>query len=207
MVSDNQMGRERLLPMAPREIPQLVPSQTCLACDVCCRFPEQDSFLRPYFTKEEIAFAINHGIEPVHFSDRDGCQTAVVPHPNGEGFLCPAFDQETSHCRIYEGRPLDCQIYPFTIMWDADHNAVLLGWDQKCPWMMTEASVGVGVVRLIPMAEAHAGKIQERFERDESVVTFVIRNPQLVTPFQEDVVVVARLEVLTQHFSTQRSSQ
>ncbi len=193
--------------MASREIPQLVPSQTCLACDVCCRFPEQDSFLRPYFTKEEIDFALNRGMDPVYFSDPNGCQVAVVPHPRGEGYLCPAFDPETSHCRIYEVRPLDCQIYPFTIMWDSDHKDVLLGWDQKCPWMMTEASAGMKVVRLIPEAEAYAGQILERFEHDEQVIKFVSRNPRLITPFQEDVVVVARLEVLSQHFFTERPSK
>ncbi len=159
--------------------------------------------MRPYFSREEIVEAIHLGIDPVHFAERNGCQVAVVPHPRGEGYLCPAFDPETSHCRIYESRPLDCQIYPFTIMWDEAHQAVLLGWDQKCPWMMTEASAGMEVVRLIPEVEAYASKIQERFEYDELVVNFVIRNPQFVTPFQEDVVVVAQLNALTQHFFTQ----
>lgn len=91
-------------------------------------------------------------------------------------------------------------------MWDADHKAVLLGWDQKCPWMMTEASAGMEVIRLISEAKAYADQILERFEHDESVINFVSRNSQLVKSFQDDVVVVARLEVLTQYFSTQRSS-
>ncbi|MDA1304114.1 MAG: YkgJ family cysteine cluster protein [Nitrospirae bacterium] len=192
------------LPMLPQT--QLVPSKVCLSCDVLCRFPEQDSFLRPYFAREEIVEAVNRGIDPGYFADHNGSQIVVVPHSNGDGCLCPAFDPETSHCRIYEVRPLDCQIYPFAIMWDADHKAVLLGWDQKCPWMMTEASAGMEVIRLIPEAEGYADQILERFEHDESVINFVSRNPQLVKSFQDDVVVVARLEVLTQYFSTQRSS-
>ncbi len=44
-------NQARLLPM----VPQLVPSKTCLTCEVCCRFPEADIFLRPYFTAEEIS--------------------------------------------------------------------------------------------------------------------------------------------------------
>ena len=39
-------------------VEQIVPGKVCFACDVCCRFPEQDSALRPYFTKEEIWAAV-----------------------------------------------------------------------------------------------------------------------------------------------------
>lgn len=98
-------------------LPQLVPSQVCLSCDVCCRFPDRDSFLRPYFTAEEIQRAVARGIDRSHFPDPSGCQIALTPHPSGEGYLCPAFDPTTSHCRIYEDRPLDCQIYPLAVMW------------------------------------------------------------------------------------------
>lgn len=199
---DKRRGDDRPSPTFEKGLPQLVPSKTCLSCDVCCRFPEQNSFLRPYFTQEEIAGAIDRGIDPVHFSVRGGCQIEVVPDPAGEGFVCPAFDSETSHCRIYEARPLDCQIYPFTIMWDADHTAVVLGWDQKCPFMMTEARAGVQNTRLIPEAETYACHIYERLEREGPLINLVVRNPHLVTPYQEDVVVVARLETLTQHFSS-----
>ncbi|MBI5097289.1 MAG: YkgJ family cysteine cluster protein [Nitrospirae bacterium] len=37
------------------DIQQVVPPAWCADCDVCCRFPERDSFLAPYFTPEEIA--------------------------------------------------------------------------------------------------------------------------------------------------------
>lgn len=103
----------RALPL----IPQMVPSATCVRCDVCCRFPEADSFLRPYFTEQEIIEAVARGIDPAHFPDRRGGQVSLAPNPSGEGFLCPAFDPATSHCRIYEGRPLDCRIYPLAVMW------------------------------------------------------------------------------------------
>ncbi len=88
-----------------------------MQCDVCCRFPERDSLLRPYFTAEEIRRATARGVDPSHFPDPNGCQVSVVPTPSGEGYLCPAFDPQTSHCRIYEDRPLDCQIYPLAVMW------------------------------------------------------------------------------------------
>jgi hypothetical protein len=42
-------------------LPQIVPSDLCLRCDVCCRFPERESFLRPYFTAQERERAIASG--------------------------------------------------------------------------------------------------------------------------------------------------
>ncbi|HEY5627110.1 MAG TPA: hypothetical protein VIR79_04150, partial [Nitrospira sp.] len=44
-------------------LPQLVPSSTCLRCEVCCRFPDPDSPLRPYFTEQEVSRAVAGGVE------------------------------------------------------------------------------------------------------------------------------------------------
>src|SRR3990172_7519822 len=88
-------------------LPQLVPSKRCLSCDVCCRFPEKNSSLAPYFTAEEIQKAIARGVSPERFSNRDGCKIELIPHPQDEGYICPAFDPATNGCRIYEDRPLD----------------------------------------------------------------------------------------------------
>ena len=114
---------------------QIVPSATCLHCEVCCRFPEQDSFLRPFFTAEEIEAATAAGLSPEHFSNAAGTQIDLVPNPMDEGYVCPAFDSATSHCRIYDVRPLDCRLYPFALMWDAERVRVVLGWDTKCPYL------------------------------------------------------------------------
>ena len=48
-------------PMDIRVVEQIVPSRVCFTCDVCCRFPERDSPLRPYFTREEIQAAFEIG--------------------------------------------------------------------------------------------------------------------------------------------------
>lgn len=122
----------------PITLPQLVPSRTCLQCDVCCRFPNPDSALRPYFTESEIARALDGGVEETAFPNRRGSQVILVPASHGDGYLCPAFDAATSTCRIYEQRPLDCQLYPLALMWDEPHDQVLLGWDTKCPFMREE---------------------------------------------------------------------
>lgn len=185
-------------------LPQLVPSRVCLSCDVCCRFPEAESFLRPYFTAEEIRRAVARGINPVHFPDPNGSQISVVPNPSGEGYLCPAFDPATSHCRIYEDRPLDCQIYPLAVMWGApvegaqargarheardEHAEVVLGWDAKCPFMREAVPAEI---------LAYAGTITSRLEREDMLAT-VASNPRLIGRFQEDVVILNLLPKLTE---------
>lgn len=207
-----------------RPLPQLVPSRACLSCEVCCRFPEADSFLRPYFTAEEIGRAVAAGVEASYFSDRNGCQVSLVPNPHGEGYHCPAFDPATSHCRIYDVRPLDCQIYPFAVMWDADRSRAGLGWDTKCPFLRESArreaitSEALGVMReeispdasrLTPDAsrltvEAYADRIAALVERDDSLERFAT-NPPLIGRFQDDVVVLRLLPRLTERLNREAS--
>lgn len=191
--------------------PQVVPSAVCFRCDVCCRFPEQDSTLRPYFTEEEIRQAVTHGISPSSFPDHRGSQIQVVRNPNDEGFLCPAFDPVTQHCRIYEVRPLDCQLYPFALMWDAQHEKVVLGWDPLCPFLLEQAG-GENPLREgglepsdLPLPKAfmeQAQKVANYLESDHVLKCLAV-HPQLVTPFQPDVVVLHTLDRLT---ATLRSS-
>ena len=85
-------------------IGQYVPSRVCLACEVCCRFPDADSFLRPYFTGDEIRAAVSHGLSPSSFRDHAGCQVEVQPHPAGEG--CRSVSQTMSGC--LRRRPVNC---------------------------------------------------------------------------------------------------
>ncbi|HKT34965.1 MAG TPA: hypothetical protein VJR03_09045, partial [Nitrospira sp.] len=80
-----------LVTTAPKILPQLVPSSACFRCDVCCRFPDPDSALRPYFTGEEITRAVQHGLPAAAFPDALGSQVALIPAAEGEAFHCPAF--------------------------------------------------------------------------------------------------------------------
>jgi len=175
-------------------LPQLVPSRVCLSCDVCCRFPEPDSFLRPYFTADEIAQAAAHGLDSAQFPDPAGAQIRLVPNPSGEGYLCPAFDPATSHCRIYEHRPLDCRIYPLALMWSADRREVLLGWDTKCPFLR-DSSQGL---------EDHANRVAALVE-DPRTIEVVAGNPRLIGRFQDDVVILKPLPKLTERLSNREA--
>ncbi|HEX2055444.1 MAG TPA: phosphatidylglycerol lysyltransferase domain-containing protein [Nitrospiraceae bacterium] len=171
--------RTRLLPM----VPQLVPSQACFTCEVCCRFPEMDSFLRPYFTAEEITRAVALGIEASHFPNPRGGQIALVPHPSGEGFICPAFDVDTSRCRIYPHRPLDCRLYPYAIMWDSRSDEVVLGWDTKCPFMAGAAQ---------PDIAGTGEQVALLLEREETA-SMLAHHTRLIGRFQDDVSPLRRL--------------
>ena len=172
----------------PIALPQLVPSRTCLQCDVCCRFPDPDSALRPYFTESEIARALAGGVEEAAFPNRRGSQVILVPASHGGGYLCPAFDAATSTCRIYEQRPLDCQLYPLALMWDEPHDQVLLGWDTKCPFMREEIPGEI---------QRHADRVIALLDQP-GIHGQVVAHPSLIGRFQEDVVVLARLPRLTE---------
>jgi Fe-S-cluster containining protein len=202
-------GQAELIQIAP--LPQFVPSHACFTCSVCCRFPEPDSFLRPYFTEKEISQAIARGIDPARFSDPAGCQITVVPHPSGEGHLCPAFDPVTAHCRIYEVRPLDCQIYPLAVMWNEARTHVVLGWDDKCPWL-GDGPLASGMPRSSMPArglggesiETYADRIADLLEREDTL-EILASHLRLVGPFQDDVVILRPLPRLTARFVSQRS--
>ncbi len=184
---------------------QVVPSAVCFQCRVCCRFPEQDSLLRPYFTTEEIQQAVMHGINPSSFPDHHGSQVEVVPHPTDEGFLCPAFDPATHHCRIYEVRPLDCQLYPFALMWNEQYDTVLLGWDRLCPFLLEQAlgdapfnEVDSQTSTLkLPMALMKQAETVATYLESQDLLNTLAVHPRLVTPFQPDVIILHRLDRLT----------
>lgn len=185
--------------------PQVVPSEVCCQCEVCCRFPEADSLLRPYFTDVEIRQALDRGIDRAHFADPAGCQIAVVPHPGGEGFLCPAFDPETHHCRIYSVRPLDCQLYPFALMWNDERDKVLFAWDPKCPYLLAQSGETAHPMELdkdpaalrLPVSLLDQAQSVATWLETEEALDTLRAHPRLITGFQPDVVIIKPLNRLT----------
>lgn len=179
---------------APKAVPQLVPNSACFRCDVCCRFPEVDSFLRPYFTAREIASAIAHGVAPASFPDASGSQVIPVRNPSGEGYICPAFDPATGRCGIYEARPLDCRLYPLALMWDEAQEQVVLGWDTKCPFMREAVPDAI---------TAYAERVAALLAT-EAMVETIVAHPHLIGRFQHDVVILRSLPQLTARVVSRR---
>ncbi|MCP9464183.1 MAG: phosphatidylglycerol lysyltransferase domain-containing protein [Nitrospira sp.] len=193
------MGRAREFPpvtVSSKTLPQFVPGSACSRCDVCCRFPEADSFLRPYFTGQEIVQAEAAGLSPAYFPDRSGAQITLIKNPKGEGYLCPAFDSSSGRCTIYDVRPLDCQLYPLALMWDEAREEVVLGWDAKCPYMGESVPAAIAAY-----AEQVAGWLEE-----QSQIEVIAAHPRLIGPFQEDVVVVRSLPHLTAHLRGEQAA-
>lgn len=113
--------------------PQWVPEKVCLACDVCCRFTDVDSFWRPkvakgepieeYFTKEgsavkELFFSPCGRLKAV--KDEDTCP-------------CVFFQRESNECKVYMQRPLECRIYPFLLL--KKSKGVAVGVHLACPYV------------------------------------------------------------------------
>ena len=101
------------------QLHQIIPNEVCFACDVCCRFLDADSPLAPIFTEAERERVILHNADRVQFrpqADRKSAQIVLEASRLENaltGYICPFFDEDTSHCTIYPIRPLDCQLYPF----------------------------------------------------------------------------------------------
>ena len=171
------------------QLEQIVPSKVCFSCDVCCRFLDQDSFLAPIFTQPEMEKVIENGVKADLFhptTDGKSAQAKLIPH--GDMYICPCFNPETSECTIYPIRPLDCQIYPFALMYSQDQTQVVLGVDMICPYGEAEIQ--------IQTFQDYINYMVGYLESD-SVVETIAANWQLIGPYQETVIIVRTLKKLT----------
>jgi len=140
--------------------------------------------LAPYFTEDEIRRAIDLGIPPARFPNPSGGRIELIPHPRGEGFICPAFDPAANGCRIYPDRPLDCQLFPLALMWDPTGRIVLLGYDRKCPF------IAESLFDASPYE--YSGAMAARLESEEGI-RLLRGHAGLIGDYQEDVMVLAAL--------------
>ena len=137
------------------------------------------------------------GLEERAFQDPNGCQVAVVPESDGEGFLCPAFNRMDSTCRLYERRPFDCQLYPLALLWDEAQQEVWLGWDQKCPFLADQIPE---VIRV------HADRVLALLRQPERV-SGLASHPRLIGRYQPDVTMLMPLPDLTKALVRRWGSQ
>ena len=130
--------------MSISKLYQIIPSDVCFSCDVCCRFLQSDSPLAPIFTENEKQQIISHGADPTLFQPQiDGKSSQIKLKPHKDFYICPFFEPETSRCTIYANRPLDCQLYPFALMFNEDRSSVVLGVDMLCPFGETHLETKV----------------------------------------------------------------
>ena len=164
---------------------QIIPSEVCFSCDVCCRFLEADSPLAPIFTEAEMEKVTAHGAEPMLFRPQvDGKSAQIQLKPHNDFYICPFFAPETSHCTIYPIRPLDCQLYPFALMFSEDGSAVVLGVDSLCPFGETHLET-----------EAFQRHIRHviNYVESEEVRSQILANWRLIGDYQDTVEIVHTL--------------
>ncbi len=107
----------------------------CEACRICCRFNENELYLAPLMTKEEVK-----KIEKVYGkfnyklfkNSKNIFQIQLVKSKTGLTYDCPLLDERTHKCKIYTARPMDCKIWPFTFMKDKENRIVLAYFDNMC---------------------------------------------------------------------------
>lgn len=112
-------------------IRQFIPQEVCLKCQGCCRFAKQDSVWSPCLLDEEIQELLDKDMPAAMISiDR---KIRPVAYPDKEGFICAFFDPKENKCKIYDFRPLECQLYPFLI--NLRSKKVILTVDLNCSYV------------------------------------------------------------------------
>ena len=165
---------------------QIIPSEVCFSCDVCCRFLDKNSPLAPIFTDIEKKRVISQGANPTLFQlQKDGSSSQINLRPYKDYYICPFFEPETSRCTIYANRPLDCQLYPFTVMFNQDRTSVVLGTDMLCPFSEEHYE-----------SEALQQHLQQVIEyvESEQIITTLNKNWNLIGDYRDTVKVFHTLE-------------
>ncbi len=168
------------------QLPQLIPSEICLECPVCCRFPDKQAALSPFFFPEEKAQAENLQPKGSFREASRGLASKAELVACGHGFACSFFNPEDHTCQVYEARPLDCSMYPAVVMHSREHDKVLLGADTKCP-ALGRPSVAVRLGNYLDSIQRYLGST--------TLSSLIRKYPQLISEFQEEVVEVRELSL------------
>jgi Fe-S-cluster containining protein len=171
-------------------------SETCFSCRGCCVFHDAHSPWIPYFSGPEIARAIAAGIAADAFPNRQGGR--IRPVPMGDHVRCPALDPATHACTIYPVRPLDCQLYPFVLIWDTDRTQVFLALHEACPF----AQEADGRTQLTGQVET----LVRLFESDPMIET-VLANPDCIMAANTETIALLPLTRLTCALRETRASR
>ena len=168
------------------QLPQLIPSEICLECPVCCRFPEKQAALSPFFFPEERQQVESLQLKGSFREAAPGAASKAKLVACGHGFACSFFNPEDHTCQVYEARPLDCSMYPAVVMQSQDQKKVLLGADTKCP-ALSRPGVAAKLHQYLDWIQRHL---------ESTTLSSLIRKyPQFISEFQEEVVEVRELSL------------
>jgi uncharacterized protein len=159
-------------------IRQFVSSQQCAQCHGCCRFKEEDSVWLPSLLNSEIELLLSQGLPQTMISPDK--KMRVVPFNKENTFLCALCNSEENKCKIYDIRPLECQLYPFLLC--RQESKVYLAVDTNCP----------GVEGKIKSAEfqAYTAYLLELLQ-SPLYIQILKDNPQIVQAYQDVLLLTA----------------
>jgi len=138
---------------------QFLKSDICLKCQGCCRFSAEDSAWVPNLLAEEAGYC------------GQGNKIKVVP--SEKGFLCSFLEGSSNKCRIYPGRPLECQLYPFLI--NRQGNEIFLAVDLNCPFAQEHFNQ--------PEFKEYSEYLRDFLNSPEQLRVFK-KNPQMLESYQ-----------------------
>lgn len=156
----------------------LIPKNFCLTCDVCCRFLDKESLLRPSFLEKE---------RRKRFRNKIDKQGRVILRKYNDLYICPFFLHRQNLCSIYRQRPLDCRLYPFIIIYNENKKRIILGLDKKCPFVK-----GKGSLKIL----RHPKELIELLE-DKIVTDEISKVPTFIGDFNSDYIPISNLNRLT----------
>jgi uncharacterized protein len=159
------------------QLPQLIPSELCLECPVCCRFPEKQAGMSPFFFPEERTRVEQLRGPSCRNAFRSEGPSKAELTPCGHGFACSFFEPSDHTCAIYESRPLDCSIYPVVVMRGRDEQGVYIGADHKCP--------ALGRPEIAQQVTEHLDRVRHVLE-DPDVARLLREYPEFIGEYQEE---------------------
>ncbi|MBM3254576.1 MAG: YkgJ family cysteine cluster protein [Candidatus Omnitrophica bacterium] len=172
------------------EIDQIIPRGFCLRCDICCRFLDRLSAMRPYFLNEEIA-KIEKSTSRIFKKNTGGSFIKLVRFNNM--YICPYFNFKKNICSIYKNRPFDCRLYPLLLM--RKDNEVFLCADLNCPFIKENLNNEI--------LKNYAVYLKEIFAKEKTIKT-IARNKKLIGNYVQDVVFFLKLSGLSKNLNDLR---
>lgn len=162
---------------------QLIPPGFCLKCDICCRFLDRFSQMRPYFLYEEIEKVRGRHLKP--FKKSRVSLISLIRRKNM--YLCPYFYPKKNSCAIYNIRPFDCRLYPFLL--SHKDGRVSLCADLNCPFIKQNIKN--------KYLKDYISYLKKIFS-DEKIINKVLKNKTLIGTYTDGVAFLARLKRLSE---------
>jgi|GEM_PF-199086 len=171
-------------------IPQLIPQEFCLKCEICCRFTEKFSPWAPFILREEID---NFTLNLPSFIKSYGINIMLKKENNF--YICPFFDISQNKCTYYRMRPLDCRLYPFILFYDQSYTKIMLGIDSQCPYIREKDR------NILNFAQ----RIKDILE-NKNMQDVILQNPGIIMSYNKNFIPLFPLENISKKIFGEDSS-